>query len=132
MPLSWLDVRDILNKAPAHFLAQPAAVGAHPGDLFPLFVFVPLAEPSHLAYLSHGEALLLDVPAGSYFLSTARTCHVCHCTELDCSGCIDRTGVPCHWVGPALCSACATPCSPVPAVPPARKTSLVRALAPIS
>jgi len=35
-----------------------------------------------------------------------RTCYRCGCTNLDCSGCIARTGKPCHWVGVALCSAC--------------------------
>ncbi len=36
-----------------------------------------------------------------------RACRVCHCTDYDCRGCIERTGRPCHWVGPTLCSACA-------------------------
>lgn len=35
-----------------------------------------------------------------------RTCRVCGCTSLDCSGCIARTGAPCHWVADDLCSAC--------------------------
>lgn len=41
-----------------------------------------------------------------------RACRVCHCTDLDCRGCIERTGEPCSWVpeletnqGP-ICSAC--------------------------
>ena len=34
------------------------------------------------------------------------TCRVCGCTDLDCSGCIAKTGEPCHWVEPDLCSAC--------------------------
>lgn len=34
-------------------------------------------------------------------------CRICGCTDLDCSGCIERTGSPCHWVAPGLCSACA-------------------------
>lgn len=33
-----------------------------------------------------------------------RACRVCGCTENN--ACI-TDGVPCHWVGPALCSACA-------------------------
>ena len=36
-----------------------------------------------------------------------RQCRVCECTDADCSGCIERTGEPCHWVGVDLCSACA-------------------------
>lgn len=35
-----------------------------------------------------------------------RQCRVCGCTDADCSGCIDRTGEPCHWVAADLCSAC--------------------------
>lgn len=33
-------------------------------------------------------------------------CRVCRCTEQDCRGCIARTGEPCSWVEPDLCSAC--------------------------
>lgn len=36
-----------------------------------------------------------------------RTCHVCGCTQDDCSNCIERTGRPCSWVAGDLCSACA-------------------------
>jgi hypothetical protein len=35
-----------------------------------------------------------------------RTCRVCGCTEDNCQGCIERTGAPCTWVEPDLCSAC--------------------------
>lgn len=35
------------------------------------------------------------------------SCRVCGCTEDDCSGCVARTGEPCVWVEPDLCSACA-------------------------
>lgn len=38
---------------------------------------------------------------------TAGVCRICGCTDDDCSGCIERTGTPCHWVEPDLCSACA-------------------------
>jgi hypothetical protein len=37
-------------------------------------------------------------------------CSVCGCTDEDCSGCVERTGDPCYWISPTLCSACA----PVP------------------
>lgn len=36
-----------------------------------------------------------------------KICRVCGCTDLDCSGCIERTGEPCYWVNDTLCSACA-------------------------
>lgn len=35
------------------------------------------------------------------------TCRACSCTDDDCSGCVERTGSPCHWVEADLCSACA-------------------------
>jgi hypothetical protein len=35
-----------------------------------------------------------------------RACRVCGCTDLDCRGCIEKTGIPCHWVEEDLCSAC--------------------------
>lgn len=56
------------------------------------------------------------------------TCRVCGCTDDDCSGCVERTGEPCHWVEPDLCSACVAGDEPAaeepeeeeaPAVPPA-------------
>src|SRR5262245_34577450 len=34
---------------------------------------------------------------------------VCGCTTLDCRQCIEKTGQPCHWVEPDLCSACFEP-----------------------
>lgn len=36
-----------------------------------------------------------------------RSCRMCGCTDDDCSGCVERTGWPCSWVGEDLCSACA-------------------------
>ncbi len=36
-----------------------------------------------------------------------RHCRVCGCTDTDCRQCIAKTGKPCHWVEPDLCSACA-------------------------
>jgi hypothetical protein len=39
--------------------------------------------------------------------SAVRSCRVCGCTEEDCSGCVERSGKPCHWVAADLSSACA-------------------------
>lgn len=39
-------------------------------------------------------------------IAARRSCRTCGCTEADCSGCIERTGKPCHWVEKDLCSAC--------------------------
>jgi hypothetical protein len=39
--------------------------------------------------------------------SPARACRVCGCSDSDCRACIEKTGEPCYWVAPDLCSACA-------------------------
>ncbi len=35
-------------------------------------------------------------------------CRVCGCSEGNCTRCVEKTGIPCHWVdeGKTLCSAC--------------------------
>ncbi len=43
------------------------------------------------------------------FFTVDGVCRVCGCIDTDCSGCFDRTGEPCYWVEPDLCSACAKP-----------------------
>lgn len=45
------------------------------------------------------------VPSGSLNRGV-RACRKCGCTDLDCSGCWQRTGFACYWVEPDLCSAC--------------------------
>lgn len=37
---------------------------------------------------------------------TQRQCAICGCTDNDCAGCIERTGLPCSWVNDSCCSAC--------------------------
>jgi hypothetical protein len=39
---------------------------------------------------------------------TAGVCRACGCTNNDCRQCVAKTGWPCHWVEPDLCSACVT------------------------
>jgi hypothetical protein len=48
----------------------------------------------------HFDAIIPAVMAGQ--------CFSCGCIEADCSGCIARTGKPCHWANAdrTLCSAC--------------------------
>jgi hypothetical protein len=38
--------------------------------------------------------------------TSKQKCRVCGCTDENCSRCIEKTGNPCHWVEPDLCSAC--------------------------
>jgi hypothetical protein len=40
-------------------------------------------------------------------LAQRQSCRVCGCTDDDASGCVERTGRPCHWVEPDRCGACA-------------------------
>jgi hypothetical protein len=55
-----------------------------------------------------GQASLVLTP--SHIVATLpRQCRVCGCTDDDCRQCIERTGEPCRWVSPDLCSACAEP-----------------------
>jgi|GEM_PF-4782394 len=35
-----------------------------------------------------------------------RVCRVCGCTDANCAQCVLKTGEPCFWVEPDLCSAC--------------------------
>lgn len=35
------------------------------------------------------------------------SCRNCGCTDANCLQCMLKTGAPCHWVAPDLCSACA-------------------------
>lgn len=60
----------------------------------PIEVIVPRAEWDEAEALYHGP--LFDV----------KKCRVCGCTQENCRQCIDRTGEPCSWIEPDLCSAC--------------------------
>jgi hypothetical protein len=47
-------------------------------------------------------------PALDNFEEAQQVCRVCGCTDSDCAICIKKTGKPCRWVEPDLCSACVT------------------------
>jgi hypothetical protein len=40
-------------------------------------------------------------------LAVGGVCRVCGCTDEDCTRCVEKTGEPCWWFEPDLCSACA-------------------------
>jgi hypothetical protein len=42
-----------------------------------------------------------------------RSCRVCGCTDDNCADCIEKTGLPCHWIEEDLCSACVPEGEPV-------------------
>jgi hypothetical protein len=70
------------------------------------------ASGSRLGRVSHGHGCtpcMFDrssLALADYV--TERSCRICGCTDLDCSGCVERTGRPCAWVPGQrdLCTAC--------------------------
>lgn len=65
----------------------------------------PLTEPcEHISIAEGLRPLVIEMVRASE--PQVQSCRVCGCTDADCSGCIERTGQPCHWVSPDLCSAC--------------------------
>jgi hypothetical protein len=52
------------------------------------------------------RSTIRQVPPCDVALITERHCRECGCTDNNCTGCIVRTGEPCHWVETDLCSAC--------------------------
>lgn len=51
----------------------------------------------------------LDLDDAAVFDTLDDQCRVCGCTDLDCSGCIARTGTACCWAEPGRCTACPPP-----------------------
>lgn len=56
------------------------------------------------------QATLLELgvcpPLAEAPLTLGNACRVCGCTDMDCTGCVERTGEVCFWVEHDLCSAC--------------------------
>jgi hypothetical protein len=77
----------------------------------------PIDEPARSAWLTGfrlgagldpADDLGVDETPEAPKASTPGVCRVCKCTDDDCSQCIAKTGEPCAWVEPDLCSACDT------------------------
>jgi activating signal cointegrator 1 len=69
-------------------------------------------EPGRYAWMLENVVELrtpLPVTGGQKFFEVSGVCRLCGCTDTNCAGCIERTGVPCSWVESDLCSACAKP-----------------------
>jgi hypothetical protein len=62
---------------------------------------VPAAKPLK----RRGESARADARSVNF---QSGICRKCGCTDLDCSGCVKRTGFPCRWANAShtLCSAC--------------------------
>lgn len=79
-----------------------------PGDSFCLVLTTnqsPLLSQKVLE-LSVYDTLQVAVRAMAKMARVPPKCRVCGCTDDNCRGCVERTGEPCHWVEPDLCSAC--------------------------
>jgi len=58
--------------------------------------------------IAEGRQPVVLGPAGILHVTgPPRRCRICGCTDADCRQCIKKTGKPCHWIEPDLCSACA-------------------------
>ena len=58
-----------------------------------------------MLYGPGGQPLVMPASQGP---STAgNVCRQCGCVDEDCTSCVERTGEPCLWVEPDLCSGCA-------------------------
>lgn len=86
----------------------------HPGEVDRVAeLAAPKDEPTRSAWLfGFGVAVRTADPAtaptpAAPSVVIGGVCRACGCTNDDCSQCVAKTGVPCHWVEPDLCSACA-------------------------
>jgi hypothetical protein len=76
-----------------------------------VYVYQEMSQEPELMYKIYDGIITHELQLASVFqeLNTdqyKRVCSGCGCTDMDCSGCIERTGKPCYWVNPSLCSAC--------------------------
>lgn len=93
---TWSSAR---QAADAELLKRP------PQDVLAGF----LAEIGADGHLVHAAASALSRELQRQegkIVAPLRACRVCGCTQNDCRQCIEKTGSPCSWVEPDLCSAC--------------------------
>jgi hypothetical protein len=72
-----------------------------------LVVLLSDGEPELMYKMASSICITIDEAVLAVEGRKAGVCRVCGCTDEDCSGCIKKTGEPCYWVEPDLCSACA-------------------------
>ena len=72
-----------------------------------LVVLLAEGEPELMYKLASSICITMNEMLAAVETPTSGVCRVCGCTDDDCRQCIEKTGVPCHWVEPDLCSACA-------------------------
>jgi hypothetical protein len=72
-----------------------------------LVILLAKDEPELMYKMASSICITMDEMVAAVEKRTVGVCRVCGCTDDDCRQCIEKTGVPCHWVEPDLCSACA-------------------------
>ena len=71
-----------------------------------------LGYAKNIVFMTHTSDLVQGyydsgkTPAAALAEYMEQACRICGCTNEDCSQCLKKTGAPCHWVAPDLCSAC--------------------------
>lgn len=71
--------------------------------------FGPLAKRTKFRFrfeYKRDERLWRQINRWLKTLTPDGECRRCGCTDADCHLCIDKTGEPCSWIEPKLCSAC--------------------------
>ena len=66
----------------------------------------PTSSGSTTSATSSCDATEAAIKALRKRVGDVRKCRSCGCTEDDCKACIEKTGQPCRWIEPDLCSAC--------------------------
>jgi hypothetical protein len=72
-------------------------------------LYVASANPDEILELElsfRTEEELVDLIEWAIAEPHTGKCRRCGCTDDDCSGCVERSGQPCWWIGPNICSAC--------------------------
>lgn len=98
MPKGWNNLKRLC------FEGQPHTVRPDLDNLVKALGDAVHAEDSHLWSIAAEKRWTRGKP--HIEITAPRTCRVCRCTEDDCSQCVEKTGEPCYWVAPGLCSAC--------------------------
>lgn len=82
----------------------------HPGNAGPTVPLVRgiVAEMTESLCRAAGASARVRqlISAGIAPSGVERRCRVCGCTDDNCARCVIKTGEPCFWIEPDLCSAC--------------------------
>jgi hypothetical protein len=115
----WADAWGFAEGIAGHELASPHAVEIERGGIVGSVEIVDCRTSSRSSWFQGAFGFVLRDPVPLPFHPCRgalgffdvklpyQVCRVCGCHDLDCSRCIERTGEPCSWVEPSLCSACA-------------------------